>query len=414
MESKIVPTNPPAADKNSPGGVPLPTTSLEPATSMDSLRTSALPGEFRPAEPETMAVAANTSAAQSLRAVDNSRETQATVRQTQHPDSKESEHESFLATTRRTVKACKDSILSTFFYSTTGVLAQGASIGVPHPSLMPNPFAYGMIRSFFAGLTTFSRARNGLSKLGKEELGMAALVGTSNTLWIPAFMFTDLASATVIAFSSPLMHAAYEGLTKKKIPSLITTISLGATATALYTIYQGGQHAGKLPMLGNACALAATLCLATYRVLVGKAAQKARESSDPTVQQATKEKLDAVSFVSNVVSFGMGAAALPITSGGLGINSIKTLALGAVHGVFGGAAIHYNTRANQQLSQVTTSLIGSVQVGVTPALGYLLWGSAIPEYALFAGVLTFAASGLAIVDKWRQERRHTRITPEIK
>lgn len=354
-----------------------------------------------PPEPGTKEVAAN------------SRATQETVQSTQLSDSKGSEHESFLTTTRCTLKECKDSILATLYYSTTGVLAQGASGGVSDLSLMPNPFAYSMARSFFAGLTTFRRAKKGLLQLGKKELGMATLVGCSNTLWMPAFMFTDLASSMVIAYSAPLMHAMYEGITKKKIPSLITTLSLAATATALYTIYQGGQHAGKLPMLGNACALAATLCLATYRVLVGKAAQKARESNDAGFQRATGEKLDALAFVANTMSFGIGAAILPFTSGGLGLNPVKTLAFGALQGFFGGAAIHHNTRANQQLSQVTTSLIGSFEVGLMPALGYLLWGSAIPEYALLAGALTFAASGLAIVDKWRLERQRNRIAPKI-
>lgn len=243
---------------------------------------------------------------------------------------------------------------------------------------------------------------------------MATLVGVSSTLWIPAFMFTDLASSMVIAFSAPLMHAAYEGLTKRKLPSPITTLSLGATTAALYTIYQGGQHAGELAMLGNAAALAATLCLATYRILVGKAAQEARESNDPAVQQATKEKLDAMSFVSNAISFGIGAATVPLASGGLGLKPLRTLALGALHGIFGGAAIHHNTRANQQLSQVTTSLIGSLQVGLTPALGYLLWGKTVPDYALVGGLLTFAASGLAILDRWRHERKQNRTTPESK
>lgn len=309
-----------------------------------------------------------------------------------------------MATTRRTFMACKDSILSTFCYSTTGVMAQGASVGVPDPSLMPNPFGYSMIRSFFAGVVTFRTAKKGLPQLGKRELAMAGLVGLNNTLWIPAFMYTDLASSMVIAFSSPLMHAAYEGATKRKLPSAITTLSLGVTTAALYTIYQGGQNAGTLPLLGNAAALGATLCLAAYRVMVGNSAQKAKDSNDATVQQATKEKLDALSFVSNVMSFGIGAVTLPFVSGGLGVKPLRTLVLGAMHGIFGGAAIHYNTRANQQLNQVTTSLIGSFQVGLTPALGCLLWGSTIPNYALHAGLLTFAASGLAIADTWRRAR----------
>jgi hypothetical protein len=240
------------------------------------------------------------------------------------------------------------------------------------------------------------------------ELGMAALVGINNTLWIPAFMYTDLASSMVIAFSAPLIHAAYAGVTKGEVPSPIIATSLALTTASLFVIFNGGSQVGTLPMLGNACAFIATLCSAAYRIMVGDAAKKARESHDPEVERITKAKLDSLSFVSNAMSFGMGVAMLPFASGGLGVDPLRTVALGALHGLFGGGAIHFITRANQQLSQVTTTLIGSFQVGLTPALGYLFWGSTVPAYAFSAGALTFAASGLAVIDTWIRERRNQR------
>lgn len=237
---------------------------------------------------------------------------------------------------------------------------------------------------------------------------MAALVGINNTLWIPAFMYTDLASSMVIAFSAPLIYAAYAGVTKREVPSPIIATSLALTTASLFVIFNGGTQCGTLPMLGNACAFIATLSSAAYRIMVGDAASKARESQDPEVERSTKEKLDSLSFVSNAMSFGMGVLMLPFASGGLGANPLRTVALGALHGLFGGGAIHFITRANQQLSQVTTTLIGSFQVGLTPALGYLFWGSTVPAYAFSAGALTFAASGLAVIDTWMRERRHQR------
>jgi drug/metabolite transporter (DMT)-like permease len=336
--------------------------------------------------------------------------------------------DSFFTRGIATVRTLGTSIGSSLCYSLTGVCNQAARGATTDVALYPNPFLYSGLRSAVATVVSYLKDQKTLredglktsfQKMGPEGRTMCVLMGLNNVLWVPTFMLTDLASAIVIACSQPFVHAIYERVTTGRSHSRIETASLALSAAALVSVAVSAVTASSAypyAIWGNLCGVAAVLCFCAYMIINNNVVQRTAQKAGPdaesqqSAKKAAQEQLRAVPFFSQLTSTAMGFGLfLPLhsgalLSGGLGLSVANTLTMAVLHGMFTAAALHLRTAATQTNKPLLVSLISNFQVGLTPALGFLLLGSTIPQFAIVAGALSFASSFIAFAGEYLKQK----------
>ena len=349
------------------------------------------------------------------------------------------------------LKKLSTALGSTACFSLTGVFNQAARGNTTDISKFPDPFLYCFIRSTVASVASYLKDRTSLQKTGLvrafKEIGpegrlLCGLMAANNLLWIPAFMLTDLASAVVIGGAQPFVHSIYESVRARKLPSPLKVTGLTFTACALGTIFVNqSTAAAHYPhaVWGNIAAFAASMCFVAYNTLnnhfVESAKNRAVSAADVEAahkipshaerkqreeehevkrleaQSLAQAQLRAVPFFSQVSSALVGLAlfiplaARGITTGGLGLAPMNTLVMGSLHGVCTAAGLYLRTHATQVNKPSIVSLIGGIQVGLTPLFGYLLFGSPVPDFAIVAGALAFCSTMTSVAEVHQTEKK---------
>ena len=349
------------------------------------------------------------------------------------------------------IKKLSSAFSSTFCFCLTGVFNQAARGNTTDVSQFPDPFLYCLVRSTVASVASFFKERTYLQKTGIigafKEIGphgrlMSGLMAANNLLWVPAFMLTDLASASVISGAQPFIHSIYESIRARKLPSPLKVTGLAFMACALSTVVlnqSNGTAHYPHAMWGNLAGFAASMCFLSYMTLnnhfVESAKNKAvspadieaarnipspaerkqreeeHESMRSQAQSAVQAQLRTVPLFSQVASAFVGLslfiplAATGISSGGLGLDPTNTLLMASLHGIFTAAGLYLRTHATQVNKPSIVSLVSGIQVGVTPLLGYLLFGSPVPQFAMIAGALAFCSTLTSVAEVHQIERK---------
>ncbi len=329
-----------------------------------------------------------------------------------------------------TMRALATSFGSTVCYSFTGVFNQAARGGVADISLYPNPLLYCGLRSGVAAIATYLKDKQIIQKagfakswqtVGPEGRTMCLLMGLNNALWVPAFMLTDLASAIVISCAQPFVHALYERIKMGKSLSLSQVASLTLTGAALTSITlsaSNSPHHYPHALWGNLAAAAATACYSIFGIMNNNAIERAKRSAHGTeaqlsAQREAQERLAPVPFFSqlsaSLIGFGLFVPfhSGPLLSGGLGIAAATTLTMACLQGLAAAGGLHLRARATQTTSPLVVSLIANIQVGLTPVLGYLIFKSTVPDFAILGGFFSCAASMVTIAEQYKKQKPAT-------